>query len=372
MGKAHGDENVAQGQLLYDLGHTPRMNAMRFLDFNRSAASVRILVEFGKERGLKPVQLLAGSGLKERDLINPNVELNASQELRAVENLIRACPGPGLGLEVGMRYNFASYGFWGLGLLSSATAADALALALRFVPLTFAYCHISSSLDDEWCTVSFDEPELDLTVQRFLVERDVAAAARLIKETFGSRFALSKFLLKSTSCVDETLCMAIEKEVGVWPQLGAKTNSLSFDRRLLSLALPQANPITVAMCEKACEELIERRRVRSDAAERIRQYLAMTPLHAAPDLAQVAEWIGISDRTLKRRLQDEGTTFRALTAEVRGGQAKELLADGRLSLTDIAERMGFSDLSSFSQAFKRWFGVAPSALRSEGRAGRGR
>ena len=343
---------------------------MSFLDFNRSAASVRILVEFGKERGLKPAQLLAGSGLKERDLINPNVELNASQELRAVENLIRACTQSGLGLEVGMRYNFSSYGFWGLGLVSSATAADALTLALRFVPLTFAYCHISSSLDDELCTVSFDEPELDPAVQRFLVERDVAAASRLIKETFGSPFALSKFLLKSTSRVDGAICKAIEKEVGVRPQFGAITNSLSFEKRLLALELPQANPITVAMCERACEELIERRRVRSDIAERIRQYLAMTPLNTAPDLAQVAEWIGISDRTLKRRLLDGGTTFRALTAEVRGGQAKDLLADEALSLTDIAERMGFSDLSSFSQAFKRWFGVAPSALRSDGRSGR--
>lgn len=347
------------------------MNVMRFLDFNRSAASVRILVEFGKERGFKPAQILAGSGLKERDLVNPNVELNASQELRAVENLIRAAPRPGLGLEVGMRYNFASYGFWGLGLLSSATAADALALALRFIPLTFAYCHISSSLDDGLCTLSFDEPDLDPAVCQFLVERDVAAASRLIKETFGSPFALSRFLLKSTSCADGAICTAIEKEVGVRPQFGARTNSLSFDERLLTLALPQANPITVAMCEKACEELIERRRVRSDMAERIRQYLAMTPLNAAPDLARVSEWIGLSDRTLKRRLQDEGTTFRALTAEVRGGQAKDLLADETLSLTDIAERMGFSDLSSFSQAFKRWFGVAPSVLRSDGRAGRG-
>lgn len=344
---------------------------MSFLDFTRSAASVRILVEFGKERGLKPAQMLARSGLKERDLINPNVELNASQELRAVENLIRACPQPGLGLEVGMRYNFASYGFWGLGLVSSATAADALALALRFVPLTFAYCHISSSLDDELCTVSFDEPELDPAVQQFLVERDVAAASRLIKETFGLRFALSKFLLKSASRVDAAICTAIKNEVGVRPQFGARTNSLSFDKRLLALALPQANPITVAMCEKACEELIERRRVRSDTAERVRQFLAMMPLSAAPDLTQVAEWMGTSGRTLKRRLQDEGTTFRALTAEVRGGQARELLSDETLSLTDIGERMGFSDLSSFSQAFKRWFGVAPSALRVDGRAGKG-
>ncbi|WP_415869213.1 helix-turn-helix domain-containing protein [Burkholderia ubonensis] len=57
-----------------------------------------------------------------------------------------------------------------------------------------------------------------------------------------------------------------------------------------------------------------------------------------------------SARKLKRRLQDEGTTFRAL------------LGDERPTLTEVAERLGFSDLSSFSQAFKRWYGVAPGGV----------
>lgn len=57
---------------------------------------------------------------------------------------------------------------------------------------------------------------------------------------------------------------------------------------------------------------------------------------------------------------DEGTTFRALLAKARSRSAIEMLNAERLSLTEITERPGFSDLSSFSQAFKRWRGVAPS------------
>ena len=86
------------------------------------------MVEFGQEQGLDIAKLLARSRLKEADLADPALELDASQELCVVGNLIRACRQPGLGLEVGMRYNFASYGLWGLGLVSSATAGDALAL----------------------------------------------------------------------------------------------------------------------------------------------------------------------------------------------------------------------------------------------------
>src|SRR3989344_1113429 len=308
---------------------------MNFWDFKRSSASVRLLVEFGQERGLDVAKLLARSGLKEADLADLSIEVDASQELCVVGNLIRACRQPGLGLEVGMRYNFASYGLWGLGLISSATAGEAMALALRFVPLTFAFCRISGALDGEVYTVGFEAPEVEPAVQRFLVERAVA----------GGRLE------------------HLVRGVGVRPEFGARSTSLSFDGRLLALRLPQANPVTVAMCERACEELLERRRARLGTGEFLRQYLAAAPLNMAPDLHHAARALGLSDRTFKRRLQEEGLTFRGLSAEVRGRQANQLLEDETLSLTDIAERMGFSDLSSFSQAYKRWLGVAPSVGR---------
>lgn len=339
---------------------------MNFWDFKRSSASVRLLVEFGQERGLDVAKLLARSGLKETDLADLSIEVDASQELCVVGNLIRACRQPGLGLEVGMRYNFASYGLWGLGLISSATAGEAMALALRFVPLTFAFCRISGALDGEVYTVGFEAPEVEPAVQRFLVERDVAAATRLMKEVLGPEFVLSRFTLQHTVERGVGRLEHLVRGVGVRPEFGARSNSLSFDGRLLALRLPQANPVTVAMCERACEELLERRRARLGTGEFLRQYLAAAPLNMAPYLHQAARALGLSDRTFKRRLQDEGLTFRGLSAEVRGRQANQLLEDETLSLTEIAERMGFSDLSSFSQAYKRWFGVAPSVGRGGG------
>jgi AraC-like DNA-binding protein len=343
---------------------------MNHWDFKRSAASVRLLVEFGQERGLDATRILARSRLTPADLGDPAIELEASQELCVVGNFIRACKQPGLGLAVGMRYNFASYGLWGLGLISSATAGDALALALRFIPLTYAFCDISGDLDGALFSVNFEAPAVEPALQRFLVERDVAAAARLMKETLGPAFALSGFSFqhpaeRGTDSLDELVRMA-----GIRPEFGARRNSLSFESRLLALKLPQANPVTVAMCERACEELLEKRRARLGTSESLRQYLAATPLHLTPDLPQAARALGLSERTLKRRLQEEGLSYRSLLAEVRGQQANHLLADDTLSLTQIADRMGFSDLSSFSQAYKRWFGVAPSVGRDGVRSGK--
>src|SRR3989344_5716518 len=193
--------------------------------------------------------------------------------------------------------------------------------------------------------------------------RGVPAAARLMKEVLGPEFVLSRFTLQHTVERGVGRLEHLVRGVGVRPEFGARSNSLSFDGRLLALRLPPANPVTVAMCERACEELLERRRARLGTGEFLRQYLEAAPLNMAPDLHHAARALGLSDRTFKRRLQEEGLTFRGLSAEVRGRQANQLLEDETLSLTDIAERMGFSDLSSFSQAYKRWFGVAPSVGR---------
>lgn len=280
---------------------------MRFWDFKRSSASVRLLVEFGQERGLDAARILSRSRLKVADLADPAIELEASQELCVVGNLIRACRQPGLGLEVGMRYNFASYGLWGLGLISSATAGDALALALRSIPLTFAFCRISGGLDGETYTVTFEPPDVEPAVQRFLVERDVAAAARLMKEVLGAEFALTRFTLQHQVERGASSIEALARMAGVRPEFGARCTSLSFDPSKLALRLPQANPVTVAMCERACDELMERRRARLGTSECLRQYLEAAPSHAAPDLPQAARALGLSDRTLKRRCRTKAS-----------------------------------------------------------------
>ena len=117
-----------------------------------------------------------------------------------------------------------------------------------------------------------------------------------------------------------------------------------------------------------CSRLIEARRLRVGTTAMIRHYLSAAPGTTLSTLSSMARLMNTSERTLKRRLHDEGTTFRALVAESRCAMAKALLIEGELALGEIAERLGFADLSTFSQAFKRWNGVAPSTFRSQGAA----
>ncbi|WP_322061016.1 AraC family transcriptional regulator [Paraburkholderia sp. J63] len=342
---------------------------MSFWDFTRSPASARLMVDFGDERGLPHAKLLAGTGLSAAQLDDPNTEVTAAQELRLSDNLLRLLGDPpGIGLALGGRYHFSAYGVWGYGLIASATGRDALALAMRFLPLTHAFTVITFREADDCCVLNFGAPELPAALSRFCVERDMAAAAVLLHEVGGKDFVLSSFTLQASKPREgrgaHGAQLGVQRLHGVEPAYGARANCLTFERAWLDRKLPQANATTAAMCEQMCKQLVEARRARVGTSAMIRHYLNAMWGGAPLSLEEMARMMNTSARTLKRRLQEEGTTFRALLDESRSAMTETLLSDARLTLTEIAERLGYSDLSSFSQAFKRWHGVAPQVYRA--------
>lgn len=334
---------------------------MSFRDFLRGPTSALLMVEFGREKGFAADKILLGSGLTSAQLADPNLELTADQELRVAENLLRLSGHPsGLGFEVGARYHFSTYGLFGYGLISSATIGDALTLALRFLPLTYAFTVVTYEEQGQEGVLIFTTPGLAPDLRDFLLTRDMSAAALLLKELGGNDFSLSRICLsKQPPPPTDNL-----QVLGCAPSYAADSNSLAFDLSLLSIPLPQANAVTVSMCEQMCTQLMQRRIARAGMTALVQHYLS-NPEIGPPDLCTLSKRLHVSTRTLKRRLQEEGTTFRKLLADARSRNAINLLKDDHLNLTDIAERLGFSDLSSFSQAFKRWHGVSPSKLSQQ-------
>ena len=343
---------------------------MSFWNFARGPASVRLLLDFGQHRGLSAHELLAGSKISPSQLDDPNTELAATQELKVVENLLRLSRHPpGLGLEVGQCYRFSTFGLWGYGLVCSATLGEALSRALRFVQLTYAYSVIEEGLqpgtEADTCWLRLRPPELATGLSRFLVERDLAAAATLMCELGGPHFSLRRIELPAGRGRAFRPSASLTALGGAPLSYGATGYGLAFDVAWLAHKLPSANPTSAAMCDEMCTQLLERRRVRAGTTTLVRQVMASTPQHERPTISRLADITSTSQRTLRRRLRGEGTTFRALMASTQSNEAAQLLGDRSLSISAIAERLGYADLSSFSQAFKRWHGVSPSLYRRQ-------
>ncbi|HEP8705907.1 TPA: AraC family transcriptional regulator ligand-binding domain-containing protein [Pseudomonas aeruginosa] len=147
-------------------------------------------------------------------------------------------------------------------------------------------------------------------------------------------------------------------------RFGCADDRFVVPRTLLERSLFTHNRTTQAMAEAALERQFSRIAREQPVSRQVRRFLSVSLLRErVPDTTAVAEQLAISPRTLLRRLREEGTTFGTLLEAVRSERAERLLQGSDLPLVRIARQLGYSDLSSFSRAFKRARGAPPSSLR---------
>lgn len=326
---------------------------------SRPLTSVRMQVEFAAEQGLAREICLAGSGISLDQLMASDATIEASQELRVVENLCQHLGNRAdLGLAMGQRYPLSSYGVWGFALLSSPTFRQAIDIGLRFLDLTFAFHRMTLHEETDRVRLLLEANNLPDTVNHYLLARDASAIMLVQQELFASRIPLNDLAL----CLPAQNPVPFQAVFGIVPRFEQPVNEAVFEARLLSLPLPQANPMTARLCEQQCEQLLAQRRHRGGLAARVRQRLLAQPGQFPTMAALAGEW-GMTPRTLRRRLHREGTRYQELLDEVRRMLAEQWLQHGGLNQEEISARLGFSDVSNFNHAFRRWTGQTPAQFR---------
>lgn len=141
--------------------------------------------------------------------------------------------------------------------------------------------------------------------------------------------------------------------------------AIQFSSRQMQLPTAAADPtLTGYLDDLATMKLDELGEDGRDLVDRVRQELwAMLP-GGRPDLWRTASEIGISARTLQRRLGEQGTSFSKVLDDLRRELSDELLADRKLAVSEVAFLLGYSEPSAFQRAFRRWRGVSPRRFRT--------
>ncbi|MFC9892590.1 AraC family transcriptional regulator [Nocardia sp. NPDC127579] len=339
---------------------------IRDWNFPRGIASVALMTAYAGEHGVPAARMLAGTGLAESALHDPDAQIDAHLELAVIRNLVRELAQvPALGVEVGRRYRITTFGIFGFACVSSPTLGEAIAFALRYLDLSFTFClPVAEWSPGEFVAAVHDEA-VPADVRQFLVERDVAAMHRVMTDLLGVplRLTRAEFRFPEPVYADR-----IEEFTGVPPRFGKARNLFALDPAVLAQPLPQANEHTWAMCLAQCRDLVDRRRARTGIAAQVRELLVPGGAEgfcAPPGIDAVAADLRMSTRTLRRHLDAAGTSYRALLDEVRRALAEEMLTATPLSVSDVAIRLGYAESSTFIYAFKRWTGNTPAAYRRE-------
>jgi len=137
-----------------------------------------------------------------------------------------------------------------------------------------------------------------------------------------------------------------------------------FESRWLDLPVVQNHQSLHEFLRQAPASLLVKYRDQTSLTERIRRLLRRHLAEEMPSLEQISQSLALSPQTLRRRLQAEGQGFQAIKDALRRDVAVEYLSQPELTLIEIANRLGFSEASTFHRAFKGWTGLAPGAYRS--------
>ena len=313
-----------------------------------------------EEMGYAAADCLVGTELQFEVLQDHSARISPQQELRFYRNVISLTGDPVIGLKLGEPFLPQRYGLFGYALLSAETFRHALAIAENFGRLTFSYFsfHFGVTQGEAWFSMS-DPPALEPELLRLYVDRDMSAAHIDFKEILGTDFPLRRVCLPHDGSPRPG---AYREHFGCPVLFDEPDARLCFSPELLDRPLPQSDPESSRHLQQQCQMLIAKLSAQGSLVDEVRLLILARPGYF-PDIDYVSDKLDLSTRTLRRRLRDEGRSYRDILDEVRFGLAREYLGSTELPIEEIARMLGYTEPGNFSHAFRRWNGESPSTWR---------
>ncbi len=197
----------------------------------------------------------------------------------------------------------------------------------------------------------------------FFDEWTMGVTVRGFRETLKLAFTARACAFRRPRPADAAAIARAERFLGGELSFGAELSTIELDRALWDRRMPADNPRMHDALELHARELLAESLQAPLLARRLRAVLGNDLADGPPSMARAAKRLGLTARTLQRRLQEERTTFQAELDAHRADLARRYLADGKLGVSEIAFLLGYADASAFARAHRRWFGSAPAERR---------
>ncbi|MCX2982922.1 AraC family transcriptional regulator [Halieaceae bacterium IMCC14734] len=318
----------------------------------------QLLSELEKVR-VTPEQLLTHAHKKGMsDSVSGQSELAGADALVLLEAAVEATGDPGLPLRLGQRVGIDSYGTFGFALMSCANQRESIELLLRYGKVFF---------EPTWESQEHDGGLLLL----MSITQGTPAQQQLVTELCFSQLSfIGRSLLRAPIQGAEVhFTFPKPSNASIYQSIldakitfGALRNQLFLPASVLDTPVKTANKSDHVVFHQQCEEMLRGLNSVEPITAAVRQLLIQSAGDFL-DIAQVAERLHVSERTLRRRLEAESTSFRATFEEVRDLLAREYLAETELTVAEIAHLLDYSETVNFRRAFARWNGATPSQYR---------
>jgi AraC-like DNA-binding protein len=310
--------------------------------------------------GLDGPALGLRAGIKPEVLQVVEAGVLVKEIIRLWELAVEASGSEAIGLLAALQFKPSALDATGYAMMSSPTLLSALERAVRYSGAITSATSGSLQEVDEGYRLEFQIMTGIIDVQRQNHEYIVFGFLKFLRWIVGQELTPVRVEFKHPVPADLTPY----REAFRCPlEFGAQRVAVTFSREDAAKPLITANIQMAVVHDRAAERRMAQIG-RSQTTLLVRQAIVKSLPDGEPTREAVAARMGVSSRSLQRRLQDEGMTFHEVLDDVRRNLAEGYLGNERISLADAACLLGFSDQSSFTRAARRWFDAAPSKVRA--------
>ena len=325
------------------------------------------MAQFIEDKGLCTATFWRLSGIDENLAQDPDASITTVQYAHLIQICLDLTNNPYIGLEYGQRLNISTHGLLGFAVMSSPSLEKAAELAINYVKIRNQLINIDFKMltqannNEPLASLCFDVPLAHEPQYRFEIETSVSSLFAIWRELQGSSTGVSAIHF-SYAAPDDMSAYTTVFDVPVL--FNCDENAMCFSPLAFERMSRVTDPMLSRVAEQQCKKLLQQQ---SREQEKTLSYAVRALLlndHALLlNQQQVAKALGVSSRTLSRRLAKEGITFKVILDELRQQLALQYLHTTQYSVDEIAHLLNYSDAANFSRAVKRWTGLTPKQYR---------
>lgn len=317
------------------------------------ATNIRRYADLMRERGFDRAQVLAGSGIAPAALDDDKCLADVAQCRIVIENLLRLSGDSGLGLTTGASAQIADLGIISHALMSSRTLRELVTIWIEYsASLVGSLIRpILEELqpDGDW-SLTIPDTGLHGPANVFLIEDFCCTGIHVGRQLAGRALIVREV---EVSYPAPPHAAAYPQAFAAPVRFGAPRTRIVLSSPHLGQSLRSNDELFLEICVRHCQQVLRQIAGGHPLATRLRSLFLQSP-GAIPGMAQAAHRLGLGTRTLRRRLEQEGSTYAQLVDQFRRDLAIEYLRSGHLAPKEVAYLLGFSSPSTFRRAFKIW------------------
>jgi AraC-like DNA-binding protein len=325
-----------------------------------SLAAATGLIEALEAAGQDPAEVLRSVELDRQSFADPHGIIPTADFARVLEEAARATGDESFGLHFGEHYHPKNMGPVVYVVLNSPTFLVGFQNVARYLKVHNSAAEISFEPGEKWAYLRHRLADLPDESRRQHNEYSLAVGLGTIRLMAGSDWSPVEvqFDHKAPSHTAEQI-----RVFGAPVTYGHTTNAFVIEHELCQRPVPAADARLYPIIRQYLEGILEEMPRENDLLTSVRRTIGETMRDGDPTLSQVAQKMAIGPRTLQRRLREYGVDFKKLVEDTRRRVSLRYLRDPNHTLTEVAYLLGYSEVSAFNRAFKRWTGSTPSDYR---------